>query len=385
MRVLFYSDYFCYHTTTFIYNDVVAAAREHTVMYLCTERINEAKFPFPDVRVVPYRDPVIVRKVRWHLEIKGIRLSFRNRRFSEGVHAAIEAFRPDIIQCNFAYEALRLTDNFTGHAIPIVINFLGHDASFHLKRPSYVRKLKALSQRKNIYITCNTHFLKKMLEDSAVFFKNNRIIYSGVDTGFFTRIPDIRDPGIFTFLQVAALARRKGQEQAIRAFARLLELVPGLKARLVLAGGEFEKGLRARIEALVKEFKLSEHVCFIDWISPAEERQLMQEADCFIHHSITVDGHTEGIPTVISEAMSMELPVISTRHAGIPEMVEEGVNGFLVGENDIEAFALRMRDMLLWKPLRANRAKAVQKFDIRSRARLFSDYYAEILDNKESR
>jgi colanic acid/amylovoran biosynthesis glycosyltransferase len=59
-----------------------------------------------------------------------------------------------------------------------------------------------------------------------------------------------------------------------------------------------------------------------------------------VHHSITAkDGDTEGIPTVIMEAMATGLPVVSTWHAGIPELVEDGVSGRLVKERDEEAYS----------------------------------------------
>ena len=67
----------------------------------------------------------------------------------------------------------------------------------------------------------------------------------------------------------------------------------------------------------------------------------MNGADVFVQHSIT-DSHTgdqEGLPVAVLEAMASGLPVVATRHAGIPEAVVEGETGYLVEEGDIGAMA----------------------------------------------
>ena len=64
----------------------------------------------------------------------------------------------------------------------------------------------------------------------------------------------------------------------------------------------------------------------------------MMSASIFVQHSVTApNGDKEGLPVAILEAMSSGLPVVSTRHSGIPEAVEHGVTGFLVGEGDVNA------------------------------------------------
>lgn len=70
----------------------------------------------------------------------------------------------------------------------------------------------------------------------------------------------------------------------------------------------------------------------------------MRVADVFCQHSVTdaETGDEEGLPVAVLEAMAHGLPVVSTRHAGIPEAVEEGVSGFLVAEGDVEAMAERI-------------------------------------------
>jgi len=72
----------------------------------------------------------------------------------------------------------------------------------------------------------------------------------------------------------------------------------------------------------------------------------MQKARCFVQHSVVASsGDSEGTPVGILEAGASGLPVVSTRHGGIPDVVIEGETGFLVAENDVDGMAQRMVQM----------------------------------------
>ena len=73
----------------------------------------------------------------------------------------------------------------------------------------------------------------------------------------------------------------------------------------------------------------------------------LKEAHVLVVPSITAaDGDQEGIPVVLMEAMAMGLPVVATRHSGIPELVRDGASGYLVPEKDIEALYRKLKSML---------------------------------------
>jgi glycosyltransferase involved in cell wall biosynthesis len=74
----------------------------------------------------------------------------------------------------------------------------------------------------------------------------------------------------------------------------------------------------------------------------------MREARAFVQHSLVAsDGNSEGMPCSILEACASGLPVVSTRHAGIPEVVIEGDTGFLVAERDVESMARHMERLVV--------------------------------------
>jgi colanic acid/amylovoran biosynthesis glycosyltransferase len=88
----------------------------------------------------------------------------------------------------------------------------------------------------------------------------------------------------------------------------------------------------------------------------------------------------EGIPNSLIEAMSMELPVVSTRHSGIPELVEETINGFLVEERDIDDFSQKMYDAVSLNRLPRNREKVRQSFEMNLHNIKLNEFYHSILD-----
>ncbi len=373
-------------TTTFIQNDLLELSKIHTVKHLSAQFDTVGKFKYHDAVAVKFSRNALSTKIHFILETKGWYLNFSNRAFAKGINAIIDDFQPDIIQCNFGIEALKLTDNLSSknRKIPLVINFLGYDASLHLGRPSYVKKLIKLAKLPNVYATSNNHFLKKNLEAKKIFFRENKVLHSGVRLDFFDRKGVYPKNKAFTFLQIASFSYRKGQEIAIRAFARMMEKVQDrTRFKLIFAGGDDDATCVA-MRKLPAELGVADRIEFRDWLTPAESLSLMLEADCFVQHSRTINGQTEGIPTALAEAMALEMPVLSTWHAGIPDLVEDEVNGYLVAENDVDHLAKRMHDIQAMGFLKINREKVIKEFNLNERIPMFGRYYEHILENNSA-
>jgi colanic acid/amylovoran biosynthesis glycosyltransferase len=88
-------------------------------------------------------------------------------------------------------------------------------------------------------------------------------------------------------------------------------------------------------------------VKLLGWKNQTEVVQLLRDTHIFMAPSVTAeDGDQEGTPTVLMEALAQGLPVLSTRHSGIPEVVVEGESGYLVPERDVDALAERLENLL---------------------------------------
>ena len=348
-------------TLSFVYNEVKELSKNNALQIITTERIYENDYPYNNVKVIPYNENKFYKHLRWKLEKKNIKLYRNNSAFSKNLNEAIQEFNPDIIHAHFGYESLKLLDNLKNNKAPIVITFHGYDASQMLRNKLYVKKLQHYLNQPNIHAIYVSEFIKQNLLDANIPLKKSHLLYCGIDTDFFTPGEQARSAGPFTFLQISSFVEKKGHIYTLQAFKKFLESVPNKKDyKLILAGGWV---LFDEIKAETIKMGLSDNVEFPGLINPDQAKELLSKADVFVHHSITAgNGDTEGLPTALMEAMSMKLPVLSTFHAGIPEMVKDGINGYLVEERDIENYAKRMNNILSWKKLDTNREKIIDQF-----------------------
>ena len=135
---------------------------------------------------------------------------------------------------------------------------------------------------------------------------------------------------------VGRLCEQKGQLLLVEAAKRVV--ASGRPLELVLAGdGE----MRAEIEALIDRLGLRAHVRITGWVATDRVRDEILAA-----RALVLPSFAEGLPVVLMEAMALRRPVISTFVAGIPELVQDGENGWLVPAGDVDALARAMMDCL---------------------------------------
>jgi colanic acid/amylovoran biosynthesis glycosyltransferase len=144
-----------------------------------------------------------------------------------------------------------------------------------------------------------------------------------------------RDGDGVQLLSVARLVEKKGIEYAIRAVAALHHATDRRIEYRILGDGP----LRGELELLARELGVVDCVKLVGEVDQATVRAAMGRADIFVAPSVVAeDGDMEGVPVSIMEAMARGLPVVSTMHSGIPELVRDKHSGFLVPERD--SFAL---------------------------------------------
>jgi len=243
-----------------------------------------------------------------------------------------------IIHAHYGTGGLKILPVAKTLNIPLVTTFHGNDASAMLRKKAYLRSLKELFNYS--YIIAVSHFIKKRLINLGA--PEQRIFthYIGTDLNrfqFTKRVPPnikYKEQGVLNFIQISNFVEKKGHKYTIDAFSRLLRTFPNCVLHL---GGDGP--LKKELEAQVKRLGIEDNVLFLGKVSPTKVPRYFEEADVFLHHSVTgTDGSEEGIPTVIMEAMASGLPVVSTRHAGIPELIEHGHSGYLVTEKDIDEY-----------------------------------------------
>jgi len=150
-------------------------------------------------------------------------------------------------------------------------------------------------------------------------------------------VPMAPDAG---FLAIGRLSEEKGHLCLINAFA--LVVAGGAPARLVLAG---DGPMRATIEARCRELGIEDRVEITGWASGEQVRQHLLEA-----RALVLPSFAEGLPVVLMEALALGRPVISSWVSGIPELVQQGVSGWLVPPGNEQALAQAMQACLQTTP-----------------------------------
>ena len=131
---------------------------------------------------------------------------------------------------------------------------------------------------------------------------------------------------------------KKAPYLTILAFKKVLETYPDLKLVLIGAGELFEVS-----QNMVNSLKLTDNVVLPGGLERSEIISYFKESFLMIQHSLVAgNGDSEGTPVGIIEAMAAGLPIVSTYHAGIPDVVIENESGFLVEEGDIETMAQKI-------------------------------------------
>ncbi len=187
----------------------------------------------------------------------------------------------------------------------------------------------------------------------------------GVNMEKFSLRP-LKTPGQpLKMISVARLTEKKGLHVAIEACRLLRER--GVDFRYHILGiGPWERRLRTMIE----QFQLEDVVMMPGFKPNHEVKAMLDEADLFLLPSVTgADGDMEGIPVALMEAMAVGIPVVSTQHSGIPELIEANRSGWLVPEYDASALADRLAQFADVEPqelgamLRRAREKVENEFN----------------------
>ena len=173
---------------------------------------------------------------------------------------------------------------------------------------------------------------------------------------------------------VGRLSPEKAFDAQIRALPALLER--GLDVRLVVVG---EGNDRPRLEALAKELNVADRVSLPGW--QPDVRATFEAMDVFALSSLR-----EGLPNVLLEAMALEVPCVATRIAGIPRLIQDGRNGFLIDPGDQAALNRSLAGLLTNADLRdlfraAARRTIETRYSFPTRMKRLAHLYDELLAN----
>lgn len=256
--------------------------------------------------------------------------------------------------------------------VPKVCSVYGYDVSSFPrqfgKMPMYL--LKTIFSEYDLFLAMTEDMKKDLIEIGCPEDKI-KVHYYGTDIKKFINEGRVfQQPDKIKILTVASLAEKKGQKYIIDALHRIRTDYGFSNFQYDIVGnGPHKYELEERIE----KYGLHKHVFLHGHIDYNNQRlyRFYEDADIFTLPSITAASFDkEGIPGTIVEAMAGRLPIISTFHAGIPYVIENGKEGLLVREKDVEGLAVSLYKLMKDPELRARlgtaaQARAIKELDLK--------------------
>lgn len=233
---------------------------------------------------------------------------------------------------DFSHEWLSLARE-TG--VRLVPHGHGNDVTGRLRDNKWATRYRDYNEAGGVITISQSS--KRRLIDAGLEPAKVDVVPYGVDV---PAAPPSRSGGnVVRFLAVGRMVGKKAPIATLDAFRRLSTIRQDVHLDFVGDGP-----LMPAARDFVRCFGLEPIVTLHGALPHRDATRLMLLADVFVQHSVVdpVDGDEEGLPVAILEAMAAALPVVSTRHAGIPDAVEDGVTGHLVDEGDSEAMAVRL-------------------------------------------
>ncbi|MGB8287828.1 colanic acid biosynthesis glycosyltransferase WcaL [Rhizobium ruizarguesonis] len=250
----------------------------------------------------------------------------------------------DVIHCHFG-PAGRVVAHLKKLGlinVPMTTVFHGYDITQYTDgRPEIYREL---FEQADLLLPISDLWRRRLIDLGAPPEKITTIRL-GIDCNAFNyKLRTIPAGQRMRFITIGRMTEKKGHRFAIQAFSQLVSRRPDLDLSLDIVG---DGPLFGDMQSLAEASGHSNRIQFHGGLPHQEIKRLLDEAHIFVLPSVTAaDGDMEGIPVSIMEAMAMGLPVISTRHSGIPELVSREESGLLVPESDTEALSSAMEQLV---------------------------------------
>lgn len=312
----------------------VTGGRDFRPVVFTYKREQENVFPFGDVVRVPRARTRELR--RWWMR------SIRQRPVAiypgeaRWIERLLRGQSAAVLHVYFGHIAVHLLPLLRRRALPTVVSFHGADAMVDLAKPAYRTALQEVFTLADLLLVRSQSLAERLIAHGADPARI-RLHRTGIPMEQFPAAVRTAPPeGAWHFVQACRLIEKKGLATTLRAFAAFVGAWP--KARLTIAGeGPEAENVRTLAASLGVAMTLP------GFLAQGDLRSLYDSAHAFVHPSeVGRDGNQEGVPNSMLEAMATGLPVVATRHGGIPEAVTDGLDGYLVAERDDAALAQAM-------------------------------------------
>ena len=315
----------------------VKALRGVDTFVVTKEVQNAERFPFANVEVIPKRRTNLL--VHGWLKFVARRPPIVYRGEYQTLDSLLERHGADLMHIYFGHTGVHLLPFIEQWDKPCVVSFHGADVAHKKEIKDYPDKLRRLFDAVPLVFARSQSLADRLIHLGCPSDKL-RINRTGIPLSEFPFV-DRQPPrdGKWRVVQACRLIPKKGIATSLRAFAIFKKDNP--KAEFYVAG----KGpLQPELEMLADGLGILRNVHFVGFLSQRKLLELYASSHLFLHPSeISANQDQEGVPNSVLEAMATGLPVVATRHGGIPEAVDHGRTGLLVAEEDHVGLANAMQ------------------------------------------
>jgi colanic acid/amylovoran biosynthesis glycosyltransferase len=373
-----YCTYFLKAEMQHIYRQITGLVDFETFV-ITKFRQNADTFPFHDIELLS------IARQRW---LRRGYLKYLKRTPALIYRGEYEATRkilirrdPALMHIYFGNTGVHLLPLIRRWDRPSVVSFHGMDVQNRPKEKGYEQRLRELLRLVQLVLV-RSRSIAERLQELGCDSKKIRLNRTGIPLDGFPLVEHpFLEEGKWSLVQACRLVPKKGLFTTLEAFALFRQTFPS--AHLTIAG---DGPLQESVKDKIRQLKIERSVTMAGFVDQSELRSLFGAAHIFLHPSHTTeDGNQEGIPNSMLEAMATGLPVVATRHGGIPEAVEDGRQGYLVAEKDTSGLAAALvklaADRVRWRQFgRAAAEKVSETFEQSQQVRQLEEVYREALE-----
>jgi len=391
MRVLHFTKRFSPTSETFIYDYIMELERQGVDNHVATlRRLNEESRPFPKVTKLewPSRwDPRRLWRFGRHL-MEGYSVE-KSKTISawpqvrKQLAAVVRHIQPDIIHAQFGTAGALIGPVAQALETPLMVSFHGYDVSALAQENFWVQKYQVLFEQADALHAVSSH-IGRQVEKLGGSPNHIYVVHNGIKLKKFENFENKhnqkQDESI-RCLHVGRLVEKKAPMHLIRAFKKAKDRLTNIDINLIIAG---DGPLRRDSERKAKKMGIDGCVSFEGRVPHEKVPRLMARSDIYTMHCMTAsNGDQEGMGVVFAEASAMELPIVTTRHNGIPDVVLDGETGFLVSEKDVTEMGKKIAELSRKKRLRRKLGKKGKKhieknFNIKNQVGKMKEVYSNI-------
>ncbi|MCD6398575.1 MAG: glycosyltransferase [Candidatus Aenigmarchaeota archaeon] len=333
-------------TETFIYN-YLTSFRQTLPICFAHKRINDDRFPYtnPVIEIYKWNKLSKYFQITRHFFLKSFTDRYPRLKFDTSLTLKkIREYDVKVLHAHFGYSGPEVLPIKRKTNLPLVTTFYGQDVSEMAEMERWKKAYAQLFREGDLFLVEGPHMRNRLLEIGCPYEKTHiqRIALRIDNYPFRYRIPKGRDENI-KILFCGTFGEKKGLLFALDAVRRARARFNNLEFRIIGDGL-----LRPQVEQFINQYKMQNYTELLGFQAHQAMIEEMNSADIFIHPSVTAANNDSegGAPTTILEAQACGLPILSTSHADIPNVVVPEKSALLSPERDTDSLEKNLITLL---------------------------------------